>query len=83
MRQGTPDAIAEAERLHKELLPLIVFMMSSVENFIAYGKHLLAKRLGLRACFKSHSEEALRRRISGCKAEMEILRAVPLLRMTR
>ena len=49
MRQGTPDAIAEAERLHKELLPLIVFMMSSVENFIAYGKHLLAKRLGLKA----------------------------------
>jgi len=49
MRQGTPEAIAEAERLHKELLPLIVFMMSSVENFIAYGKYLLAKRLGLHA----------------------------------
>lgn len=47
MRQGTPEAIAEAERLHKELLPLIVFMMSSVENFIAYGKQLLARRLGL------------------------------------
>jgi 4-hydroxy-tetrahydrodipicolinate synthase len=49
MRQGTPAAIAEAERLHRELLPLIVFMMSSVENFIAYGKHLLAQRLGLKA----------------------------------
>lgn len=47
MRQGTPESIAEAERLHRELLPLIVFMMSSVENFIAYGKHLLATRLGL------------------------------------
>ncbi len=47
MRKGTPDAIAKAERLHKELLPLIVFMMSSVENFIAYGKHLAALRLGL------------------------------------
>ncbi|MCA9996042.1 MAG: dihydrodipicolinate synthase family protein [Anaerolineales bacterium] len=48
MRQGTPEAIAEAERLHRELLPLLVFMMSSVENFIAYGKHLMAKRLGLK-----------------------------------
>ena len=48
MSQGTPDAIAEAERLHRELLPLIVFMMSSVENFIAYGKQLMAKRLGLK-----------------------------------
>jgi 4-hydroxy-tetrahydrodipicolinate synthase len=48
MRQGMPEAVAEAERLHRELLPLIVFMMSSVENFIAYGKHLMAKRLGLK-----------------------------------
>jgi 4-hydroxy-tetrahydrodipicolinate synthase len=49
MRQGTPEAIAEAERLHRELLPLLVFMMSSVENFIAYGKNLMAKRLGLKS----------------------------------
>ena len=47
LRQGTPESIAEAERLHRELLPLLVFMMSSVENFIGYGKHLLATRLGL------------------------------------
>ena len=47
MRSGTPEAIAEAENIHRDLLPLIVFMMSSVENFIAYGKHLLAQRLGL------------------------------------
>lgn len=47
MRKGTEESIAEAESLHRELLPLIVFMMSSVENFIAYGKHLAALRLGL------------------------------------
>ncbi len=47
MREGTPEAIARAEEIHRELLPLIVFMMSSVENFIAYGKHLAAKRFGL------------------------------------
>ena len=47
MRRGTPEAIAEAESIHRELLPLIVFMMSSVENFVSYGKHLLAQRLGI------------------------------------
>lgn len=47
MRQNTPEAIAQAEEIHRELLPLIVFMMSSVENFVAYGKHLTAQRLGL------------------------------------
>jgi 4-hydroxy-tetrahydrodipicolinate synthase len=48
MTEGSPEAVAEAERLHREILPLIVFMMSSVENFIAYGKPLLAQRLGLK-----------------------------------
>ncbi|MBT7582976.1 MAG: hypothetical protein HN572_08420, partial [Kordiimonadaceae bacterium] len=47
MQKGDPGSIAEAERLHKELLPLLVFMMSSVENFVAYGKDLMAQRLGL------------------------------------
>jgi 4-hydroxy-tetrahydrodipicolinate synthase len=47
LQEGTRESIVEAERLHKELLPLIVFMMSSVENFIAYGKRLMAQRLGL------------------------------------
>ena len=47
MRSGSPEDVAEAERIHRELLPLLVFMMSSVENFIAYGKRLLAERLGL------------------------------------
>ena len=47
MREDTPEAVAEAERLHRDLLPLIVFMMSSVENFIAYGKRLAVNRLGL------------------------------------
>lgn len=47
MTKGTPEDAAEAERMHRELLPLLVFMMSSVENFIAYGKRLMARRLGL------------------------------------
>lgn len=45
--KGDADSIAEAERIHRELLPLVVFMMTSVENFVCYGKRLLAERLGL------------------------------------
>ncbi|MBE2276088.1 MAG: dihydrodipicolinate synthase family protein [Rhodobacteraceae bacterium] len=47
LKTGRAEDLAEAERLHSALLPLIVFMMASVENFIAYGKRLLALRLGL------------------------------------
>lgn len=47
MAKGDAASVAEAERLHRELLPLIVFMMTSVENFVCYGKRLLAERLGL------------------------------------
>ena len=38
MRTGQPADEAEAERLYREILPLIVFLMQSVENFLCYGK---------------------------------------------
>jgi 4-hydroxy-tetrahydrodipicolinate synthase len=46
-RQGTPEALAEAERLHKELLPLIVFMIRSIPALLCYGKRFMARRLDL------------------------------------
>jgi len=46
-RQGTPESLAEAERLHKELLPLIVFMIRSIPALLCYGKRFMARRLGL------------------------------------
>ena len=48
-RKGTPDSIAEAERLHKALLPLIVFMIRSIPALLCYGKRFMARRLGLDA----------------------------------
>ena len=45
--QGTPEALAEAERLHKEVLPLIVFMTRGIPTLLAYGKRFMARRLGL------------------------------------
>ncbi|NDP43773.1 MAG: dihydrodipicolinate synthase family protein [Aromatoleum sp.] len=44
MRSGDE---AEAERLYREILPLIVFMMSSLDTFLCYGKRITARRLGI------------------------------------
>jgi 4-hydroxy-tetrahydrodipicolinate synthase len=38
---------AEAERLYANVLPLITFLMQSVDQFLCYGKRLTARRLGL------------------------------------
>ncbi|MFO1070711.1 MAG: dihydrodipicolinate synthase family protein [Geminicoccaceae bacterium] len=44
MRRGDE---AEAERLYREILPLIVFTMQSIDQFLCYGKRIAARRLGL------------------------------------
>lgn len=44
MRDGREE---EALRLYAEVLPLITFLMSSIEQFLCYGKRLTARRLGL------------------------------------
>ncbi len=42
---------AEAERQYAEILPLITFLMQSVDQFLCYGKRLTARRLGLGEVF--------------------------------
>ena len=44
MKAGKED---EAERLYAKILPLITFLMQSVDQFLCYGKRLTARRLGL------------------------------------
>lgn len=51
MRSGRRDDEAEAERLYRTILPLIVFMMSSIDTFICYGKRITAQRLGIAEVF--------------------------------
>ncbi len=46
MQTGDAADAAEAERLYTELAPLILFLMQSVDQFLCYGKRLLAERLG-------------------------------------
>ena len=38
---------AEADRLFAGLLPLLMFMMESIDHLLCYGKRLAARRLGL------------------------------------
>jgi len=47
MARGAPEGEAEAERLYREILPLITFVNASVEQYLCYGKRLVAHRLGL------------------------------------
>lgn len=42
---------AEADRLYGGILPLIVFLMQSIDQFLCYGKRLTARRLGLGEVF--------------------------------
>jgi 4-hydroxy-tetrahydrodipicolinate synthase len=51
MRRETPEGDDEAERRYREILPLIVFMMSSIDTFVCYGKRVVARRLGIEHVF--------------------------------
>jgi 4-hydroxy-tetrahydrodipicolinate synthase len=42
---------AEAERRYREILPLIAFLMASIDTFVCYGKRLTARRLGIAEVF--------------------------------
>jgi 2-keto-3-deoxy-L-arabinonate dehydratase len=51
LTSGDPRRIALAENLHKELLPLVVFMTRNIGGLTLYGKRVMAKRLGLETVF--------------------------------
>ena len=51
MRNENPESEAEAERRYREILPLIVFLMSSIDTFVCYGKRIVARRLGIDTVF--------------------------------
>lgn len=46
-RDGSPEALATADAIHRELLPLIVFMTRNVAGLVHYGKRLFAGRIGI------------------------------------
>ncbi|WP_197916402.1 dihydrodipicolinate synthase family protein [Thiosulfatihalobacter marinus] len=46
-QEGTDGARAEAERIHREILPAIAFMSRSVPGMLCYGKRLFAQQAGI------------------------------------
>ncbi len=42
---------AEAERIYREILPAIVFVMQSIDHLVCYGKRLVAARMGLETVY--------------------------------
>lgn len=46
-RKGDAASIAEGERLHASILPLLTYVMASPEHMLCYGKRLFARRIGL------------------------------------
>lgn len=47
MQSGRAEDEAEAERLYREILPVLVFAMQSLECLHCYGKRMLAWNIGL------------------------------------
>ncbi|MFN3685398.1 dihydrodipicolinate synthase family protein [Salinarimonas sp.] len=44
---GRPDAMEEAERIHRAILPVPVFMTRSVPGLLCYGKRFFSEKIGL------------------------------------
>jgi dihydrodipicolinate synthase/N-acetylneuraminate lyase len=47
LESGKADAVAEGERLHRDILPLLTFIMASPEHMLCYGRRLFASRAGI------------------------------------
>ena len=47
MQRATPEGDSEAEAIHRDILPLVLYMTHSPEHMLCYGKRFMARRLGL------------------------------------
>src|SRR5262245_58042210 len=47
MAKGTEKGVAEAEQLYAKVLPLLIFLMESMDTFLIYGKPVLGQRLDI------------------------------------
>jgi 2-keto-3-deoxy-L-arabinonate dehydratase len=53
-RKGDDASIADAERLHASVLPLLTYVMASPEHMLCYGKRLYARRIGVEEVHPRH-----------------------------
>ena len=49
--QGDAASAAQVDALYRDVLPLLTFLMQSVDQIVCYGKRLLARRIGLSEVF--------------------------------
>lgn len=57
--QGDAHSAARAEALYRDVLPLLSFLMQSMDQFLCYGKRLLARRIGLgEVCDRAPTQES-------------------------
>ena len=47
MASGTKEGMKKAEQLYAKVLPLLIFLMESMDSFLVYGKPVLGHRLGI------------------------------------
>jgi 2-keto-3-deoxy-L-arabinonate dehydratase len=47
MASGAPADVKKAEDLYAKVLPLLIFLMESMDTFLVYGKPVLSHRLGI------------------------------------
>jgi len=47
MASETEEGMKKAERLYAKVLPLLIFLMESMDTFLVYGKPVLGHRLGI------------------------------------
>jgi 4-hydroxy-tetrahydrodipicolinate synthase len=57
-RRSTSQDLAEAERLHAEVLPLIVFMIRSIGQALCYGKRFYARQIGVEIAHEREPSQA-------------------------
>ena len=54
MLRSDPDPVAEAERLHAAVLPVLTYVMASPEHMLCYGKRLFASRIRIEPVHPRH-----------------------------
>jgi 2-keto-3-deoxy-L-arabinonate dehydratase len=47
LKSGDPGDREQAEALYRDVLPLLLFLMDSIDSFLVYGKRLFALRMGI------------------------------------
>src|SRR5262249_17272636 len=47
MTEGGAAGLKQAEKLYAKVLPLLIFLMESMDTFLVYGKPVLGHRLGI------------------------------------